>query len=403
MTLRGERFHVDFEPDEDEGLAHTTSHHSEASASASPIVADIRENPISKDAPAPATSPRPNPNGFPLHKKRASRFKQRLNGHPDPSAPKAENTAQHGSVMMTDMDRDKATIDRENTERLSAMSSDEIERERQELMEALDPLTIERLLRRNEKSERRHPLHDGGPKTPRPEEAITERDSSDLAPLDSGANHSQISANLQEGKAVHSISHAAQMHFPKSEAAPSIDPSAPSFLSDLHSRYFPSLPQEPSKLAWMSSSNPEESPFASGRLEVPVSAMRFSFEGVLLSRHSINSIPVTKGLHHHGQAPESAGYTIPELAYLARSSFPAQRCIAYQTLGRILYRLGIGQYGPADGNLASGLWNCVDDGRVIQSLEEEAAKAVGHMSSKTLALEALWLWQKGGGHRWKAA
>lgn len=309
---------------------------------------------------------------------------------------------------MTDMDRDRADIDRENAERLSAMSSDEIEKERQELMQALDPLTIERLFKRNEKGERRHPLHDGEPKTPRPEEGnAAEEDLSEFAPSQSSGSltqdHSQISANLQREGFNNSVSHAAQTQFPKSEAAPSIDPLAPSFLSDLHTRYFPSLPQEPSKLAWMSSPSQEDSPLDPGIPEAPVSAMRFSFEGVLLSRHSINSIPVTKGLHHHGQAPESAGYTIPELAYLARSSFPAQRCIAYQTLGRILYRLGIGQFGPADGDPASGFWNCVDDGRVIQSLEEEATKTVGHMSSKTFALEALWLWQKGGGHRWKAA
>ena len=54
---------------------------------------------------------------------------------------------------------------------------------------------------------------------------------------------------------------------------------------------------------------------------------------------------MTAGLHHHGAAPEDAGYTIGELAHLARSTVPAQRCVAFQTLGRVLYRLGRGEFG----------------------------------------------------------
>lgn len=78
------------------------------------------------------------------------------------------------------------------------------------------------------------------------------------------------------------------------------------------------------------------------------------------------------GLHHHADAPEAAGYTIPELARLARSSFPAQRCIAFQTLGRILYRLGAGHYGPDGTDLVDGLWRCVDQGRVLEMLQRAA-------------------------------
>ncbi|KAG7150343.1 RNA polymerase II-associated protein rba50 like [Verticillium longisporum] len=59
-------------------------------------------------------------------------------------------------------------------------------------------------------------------------------------------------------------------------------------------------------------------------------------------------IPVSKGLHHHGQAPEAAGYTIEELSILARSAVAAQRCIAFQTIGRIFYRLGKGEWGNSD-------------------------------------------------------
>ena len=129
-------------------------------------------------------------------------------------------------------------------------------------------------------------------------------------------------------------------------------------------------------------------------------------------------IPVTAGLHHHGEAPEAAGYTIPELAMLARSSFPAQRCISFQTLGRLLYRLGKGEFGnPGDGGqntvgaedtlgeLARGLWGEVEKQGVVEICvaESEGKIANGrHVSARAYATEAVWLWQRGGGRRWKA-
>jgi RNA polymerase II-associated protein 1 len=110
---------------------------------------------------------------------------------------------------------------------------------------------------------------------------------------------------------------------------------------------------------------------------------------------------VTKGLHHHGDAPEAAGYTIPELARLARSAFPAQRCVAFQTLGRILYRLGKGEWGAEGSDMATGLWRCVAEGRVLEGLQE-AAERERHLSAKSYAIEAVWNWQQGGGQLWKA-
>jgi hypothetical protein len=53
--------------------------------------------------------------------------------------------------------------------------------------------------------------------------------------------------------------------------------------------------------------------------------------------------------------------------------------------------------------MANGLWRCVKEGKVIETLEEAAAAEGGHQGSKTYAVEAVWLWQKGGGQRWKAS
>lgn len=202
-------------------------------------------------------------------------------------------------------------------------------------------------------------------------------------------------------------------HFPPPPPVPDLDPSDPNFLETMHQKFFPTLPSDPSKLAWMAplptpdSAADRDSPYYPGQDSLPVSALRFDFRGALVPPRLSRQIPVSKGLHHHGEAPEAAGYTVPELARLARSSVASQRCLAYQTLGRVLYRLGRGEWGKGVGgrggeedDLAFGLWRCLREGRVLESLEEEAGlpEWKGHMSSKAYATEALWLFEKGG---WK--
>ena len=102
--------------------------------------------------------------------------------------------------------------------------------------------------------------------------------------------------------------------------------------------------------------------------------------------------------------------------------------MAYQTLGRILFRLGRGEFGvegtievegpdameeghaervaaASEGDaaeLARGLWDCVEANRVVDTLSEEVNRINGHLTAKAFAEEALWNWRKGGGRRRKA-
>ena len=66
---------------------------------------------------------------------------------------------------------------------------------------------------------------------------------------------------------------------------------------------------------------------------------RFDFDGNLVSK--IDNIPEYLGLHHHGDDPNSAGYTLEELFVLARSSFLQQRVFALQVLARIIRQVRI--------------------------------------------------------------
>lgn len=159
-------------------------------------------------------------------------------------------------------------------------------------------------------------------------------------------------------------------------------------------------------MAWMTPIDPKaekESVYSATQESFTPSSLRFDFRGHLLPPRLSAQISQTKGLHHHAHAPSSAGYTIPELAHLARSAYAAQRCIAYQTLGRILYRLGRGDFGREGEDLCEGLWELMDQGRVVEGMVAAAAKGEegGNRSVWVTATEASWLWRKGGGRKWK--
>ncbi|KAF3004921.1 hypothetical protein E8E13_006968 [Curvularia kusanoi] len=220
------------------------------------------------------------------------------------------------------------------------------------------------------------------------------------------------------------------LHFPPTPQPPDLDPNDPDFLKNMHAKYFPSLPYNPSTVEWMKPVDPTDksSPYHPSQTALNASELRFDFKGTLLAPSIAREIPTNRGLHHHADAPEAAGYTIPELAVTARSAVPAQRCMAYQTLGRILYRLGQGEFGvekprqetdgpvkvatnPDDEGdevtedddvghyMAAGLWQCIEDGRVIETMTEEANREKGHLTARTFAQEALWNWRRGGGRQ----
>lgn len=455
MALAGEKFVVDFSDDEEEKpLTSTVGPKTGPSTYGllDDFVGDIVERePTAARPPAPPTF-KSTTTGFPEHKKRSkfSTFKQQRAANINPIrqptslAPISQSTqddpsAQNENASFEELERKR--IDEENNQRLANMSETEIKQEREELLSSLSPDLLQAMLRRANLDDARGDTWTGGregearkseepatktkatssvdseavsisvPSAPRHTAAKTVTFAEDEAePSDTGdlQTPSQFSRET-------ATSATPQMHFPAPPAAPDLDPTNPSFLSDLHTKYFPDLPNDPSKLAWMApvptpfSPADRDSPYFPGSSGLNANNLRFDFRGALLPPRIARAMPTNKGLHHHGEAPESAGYTVSELARLARSAFPAQRCVAFQTLGRLLYRLGRGEYGhPAaeggDGSeIAKGLWKCVEEGKVIESLEEAASVEGGHMGSKVYATEALWLYQKGGGKIWKAS
>lgn len=75
------------------------------------------------------------------------------------------------------------------------------------------------------------------------------------------------------------------------------------------------------------------------RLANLASTYRFDFNGELLLQDKAKDLPTHLGLHHHGDHPELAGYTLGELLHLSRSTVASQRALALKTIGKILDRL----------------------------------------------------------------
>ncbi|KAK1057365.1 hypothetical protein LTR12_008124 [Friedmanniomyces endolithicus] len=424
--IRGERFEIDLGSD-DEG---------DAAAKAPPLPGAF-VNDVLERQPGAANPPKAptlkNKSGFPEHKKRTieKRFGQKRPANPPQDAAKpsintTENESQDDAKPGSLAD-EKRRIDEENRQRLAEMSPAQLEEERAELLSSLSPAMIERLLKRSN-------IESGSTEssgwTTQPPQATsdperTESRASKLVTFADPATGHEEADTIDNDEPldippIDPLPHDS-IHFPRPTQPPDLDPSSPTFLQDLHEKYFPSLPADPSKLAWMRSSTPTTSnnTYHPSATAFNAAELRFSFTGELLAPRTASLIPVTAGLHHHGDSPEAAGYTVAELAHLSRSTYAAQRCVAFQTLGRLLYRLGKGEFGdPGEpgaevtgaedsfGELARGLWHAVEQERVIETLvlESEGLGVGGgrHVSARAYATEAVHLWRKGGGRRWKA-
>ncbi|BFZ12428.1 hypothetical protein BsWGS_15467 [Bradybaena similaris] len=94
---------------------------------------------------------------------------------------------------------------------------------------------------------------------------------------------------------------------------------------------------EGDKLAWMKDLPPPSSVSSlTGR------PARFDFQGNIMAVDA--DVPVNMGLHHHGEEPERAGYTLEEIFMLARSSNLQQRIIALHTLAKVITQAKSGYF-----------------------------------------------------------
>ena len=403
MALPGQRFNLDLDSDD---WKFDVEENEQPVQNA---VSNIKErSPI--DIPAPPTI-KSTRTGFPEHRpKKQSAFKQRQEQQNNLFRGPSDAAILHQAAKSRGVDlstaKQKANIDAENRSRVANMSMDELEEARSELLSQFNPDKLRAFLGRananddTEKQQKDWTAH---------EEARPE-DTRKTVSFDTTKSMDQREVETtNEGiddDASFIPTSTSSTHFPgpprnKADFQP-LDPSSETFLTDLKQIYFPNLTHDESSLSWLrdpSDKEASESNYNPSRTGFAPSALRFDFKGALIPPYESLEIPTSKGLHHHGDAPHSAGYTIPELTLLARSSLPNQRCVAYQVIGRVLYRLGKGEFGPRGQEMNEGLWTCVEKERVVEIVMAEANRdgKGTHQSAKAYAVEALWLWRRGGG------
>ncbi|KAL4930231.1 RPAP1-like protein [Aspergillus undulatus] len=448
MAFQGERFEVDLDTNLEDYSSIPTS-----TLAIPGVIGEIQER--SPTAP-PAPPTLKSASGFPAHHRRAkqSAFKQRQ------AQPKT--TLSDSQTPSSDPQDEKSAIAEQNRQQLASMSDAQIQQERDELISSLDPSLLERFIRRariddensapssstaTTKDDTQTPPTRASGSDPTPTPTPSSAPQSKPTPKPNNTSSlddtppAQIPPDLRPAAEFASSS----VHFPtpppRNTEMPTLDPSSDAFLSDLQTHYFPNISHDPSSISWLQPppTDPDEPGAPPSSAYHPGSTaeaihpanLRFSLLGTVLSPSTSLSLPTSLGLHHHGEDPHAAGYTIPELAILSRSSFPAQRCVAWQVLGRILFRLGKGQFGERGSTLVEGLWSVIEREGVVGGMLEEAgsatsmgssgtamrknkesldteteektsggnAKAGGvgrHASASAWAVEGVWLWQMGG-------
>nr|XP_014351251.1 PREDICTED: RNA polymerase II-associated protein 1 [Latimeria chalumnae] len=117
-----------------------------------------------------------------------------------------------------------------------------------------------------------------------------------------------------------------------------------SFLADLPVKpekewlHMDSVEQE--KLEWM-----KDLPTPKLKRTKKVMQARFSLKGELIPPDT--DIPTYHGLHHHGEEPEQAGYSLQELFHLSRSHVIQQRTLSLQILAHIVQKAKDGEFASS--------------------------------------------------------
>uniref|UniRef100_A0A8C2DCJ5 RNA polymerase II-associated protein 1-like n=1 Tax=Cyprinus carpio TaxID=7962 RepID=A0A8C2DCJ5_CYPCA len=112
---------------------------------------------------------------------------------------------------------------------------------------------------------------------------------------------------------------------------------------------------------------------------------RFDFAGTLIP--PTKDLPTHLGLHHHGEEPELAGYSLQELFLLSRSQLNQQRNLAVSTLANVLAKARAGEYiSSLKGSVLSSL---LDAGLLFLLRFSLDDSVEGVMSAAVHALRAL--------------
>uniref|UniRef100_A0A4W6FF74 RNA polymerase II associated protein 1 n=1 Tax=Lates calcarifer TaxID=8187 RepID=A0A4W6FF74_LATCA len=218
-------------------------------------------------------------------------------------------------------------IHRENQAKLQAMSQSEILEEQKKLLAQLDPRLVEFVRSRKAQSvlssasSSKHPKGKSGKEDFPLESASRESDSSSAAELFQKPQEVEMEGEEEE----------------EGEVPPPPALTERDLLVKPQKEWVHMDKLEPEKLEWM-----RDLPAPRRKGTKKAMQARFDFAGSLIP--PMEDLPTHLGLHHHGEEPERAGYSLQELFLLSRSQVIPQRTLALSTLANILSKARAGEY-----------------------------------------------------------
>ncbi|KAI4900398.1 hypothetical protein NFI96_017778 [Prochilodus magdalenae] len=202
-------------------------------------------------------------------------------------------------------------IHQENQTRLQGMSQSEILEEQQKLMAQLDPRLVEFVRSRKTQKASSVPSTLQG-------QVCSDQPVSERKALGTKLDSQEVTMDVDG----------------QDETEPEIQP-------PITEKELPVKPQkewlhmdklEPEKLEWM-----RDLPAPRRQSTKKSMQARFDFSGTIIP--PTKDLPTHLGLHHHGEEPELAGYSLQELFLLSRSQLTQQRTLALNTLAHILSKV----------------------------------------------------------------
>jgi RNA polymerase II-associated protein 1 len=373
QQMKGVRFHLDDLDQED--LEDTKNindrkddHVATHSALGSSVMGNIVERETSMAKPVfVARGPRQPMKGFPAPRRIGRPPFGSAVSSPAVSVPAQEAgqfSQPEGAALMEE-------IDRENRKKLAEMSDEEILELQRSLQKSL-PMALQEKLGRKSNSTLSTGMEDSSSGLP---------DVSTEVPGSSANNNkSRIS--------------------PSSSSLPIPGHSDDDQSFDAHLRsFFPHITTSVAQPEWTLPVHPAEEAFYStpDNSSPQANVMRFDFNGDFIPSGISRGLPTHLGLHHHSLDPGAAGYTLSELAILARSVQPSQKCIALKIIGFVLADVVRGKY---TWDISEGLWDEIDRERIIEILLEVAKggrESGGNRSVQRYAEDAVTRWVDVGG------
>ncbi|KAJ8291132.1 hypothetical protein GJAV_G00021740 [Gymnothorax javanicus] len=220
-------------------------------------------------------------------------------------------------LSQQDSSQEALRIHQENQARLEGMSQSEILEEQQKLLAQLDPSLVEFVRSRKKKGSTVDPNRPVDPQ-------------GSLQPEHTAADCAMAETDLREPEPDQTEMDEDEMDQP----------------SQITVEELPVQPQkewlhmdklEAEKLEWLRDLPPPRRRGTERAMQA-----RFDFNGNLIP--PTEDLPTHLGLHHHGEEPELAGYSLQELFHFSRSQVIQQRSLAITTLARILTKARLGDF-----------------------------------------------------------